>query len=105
MSHHTPSDTDHASLPDQFADGETLVECYAGGRAGTGKTTQLVEWFRDQHDDEAAKILIDPADDARTPSVDVSPSEPLDIDPQHATYKYSVSLTWADTTDTEEESP
>lgn len=91
MTHNTTTDTDHASLPDQFADGETIVECYAGGRAGTGKTTQLVEWFRDQHGEEMARTLIDPADETPPATDDGMGFTAVSIDPQHATYKYSVS--------------
>lgn len=54
------SDT-QSSSPDQFASGETLVDGYAGSSAGTGKTTRIIEWVREQHDDDAVRALIDPA--------------------------------------------
>jgi hypothetical protein len=60
MSQTTNTDTDQASILDQFADGDTIVDGYAGSRAGTGKTTRLVEWFRELHGDEAVWTLIDP---------------------------------------------
>lgn len=91
MTHNTNTDTTEASISDQFADGETLVECYAGGGAGTGKTTRLIEWFRDQHDDEAVRLLIDPAGDTLPEGVDGMGLTPVSIDPRHATYKYSVT--------------
>jgi hypothetical protein len=67
------TDTDEASLPDQFMAGETIVEGYAGGRAGTGKTTRLIEWVREQHDEDAVRVFLDPAADPEA-------SEPREFD-------------------------
>jgi hypothetical protein len=55
--------SDTQSSPDQFASGDTLVDGYAGSRAGTGKSTRLIEWVREQHDDDAVRVLLDPAAD------------------------------------------
>jgi hypothetical protein len=55
--------SDTQSSPDQFASGDTLVDGCAGARPGTGKSTRLIEWVREQHDDEAVQVLIDPAAD------------------------------------------
>ena len=85
------TDTDGASIPDQFMAGETIVEGYAGGRAGTGKTTRLIEWFRAQHDDDAVLTLVDPTGEASTESIEMVQSTPLSIRPRHTTHKYSVT--------------
>jgi hypothetical protein len=105
MSQNTPQDTDRASIPDQFMAGETLVECHAGGRAGTGKTTRLIEWFREQHGDDAVRMLSDPADETLPEADDGMGFTPVSIDPRHATYKYSVTGEQQAAIDTEEDAP
>jgi hypothetical protein len=80
-----------SSPVDQFASGDTLVDGYAGSRAGTGKTTRLIEWFREQHDDETVRMLIDPAGDTLPEADDGMGFTPVSIDSRHATYKYSVT--------------
>lgn len=97
------TDTDEASVPDQFMAGETIVEGYAGGCPGTGKTTRLIEWFRAQHDDDAVRIFIDPASETRPEAVDRREFTPVSIDPRHATYKYSVTDEQQAATENEEE--
>jgi hypothetical protein len=52
-----------ASSPNQFTSGDTLVDFCAGSRAGTGKTTRLIEWVREQHGDDAVRSVIDPHGD------------------------------------------
>ena len=94
------SDT-QSSSPEQFAAGDTLVECHAG----TGKTTRLIEWVREQHDDEAVRMFIDPAADTLPEAVEGRRFTPFSIDPRHATYKYSVSDGHPDQPDDEEGPP
>jgi hypothetical protein len=55
--------SDTQSSPDQFASGDTLVDGCAGARPGIGKSTRLIEWVREQHDDDAVRVFIDPAAD------------------------------------------
>jgi hypothetical protein len=98
-------DTDGASIPDQFMAGETIVEGYAGGRAGTGKTTRLIEWVRAQHDDDAVRLFIDPAAETRPETVDRRKFTPVSIDSRHATDKYSVTGEQQAATENEEEAP
>lgn len=96
-------DPDEASIPDQFMAGETIVEGYASGCPGTGKTTQLVEWFRAQHGDDAVLTLVDPTGEASTESIEMIQSTPLSVRPRHTTHKYSV--TGEHRTATDEEAP
>ena len=95
------SDT-QSSSPEQFAAGDTLVECHAGSRAGTENTTQLIEWVREQHSDEAVRTLLDPAGDGPMQSVEMVQIDPLSVAPRHATTKYSVSGERTESPDIEE---
>jgi hypothetical protein len=99
------NESDQLTPVEQFADGETIVECHASGCAGTGKTTRLIEWFREQHDDEAVLRLFDPKGDPSPPTIDVLEINPFGIDPQPTTYKYSASIKWKDSTADEEGAP
>lgn len=89
----TDTNTDDTqSLDKQFTGDETLVECYAGGRPGTGKTTRLIEWFRAQHGDETVLTVIDPTGDSPSdPSPQdgaVSRINPLDIESHYDESQY-----------------
>lgn len=92
----TDTNTDDTQSSDkQFTGDETIVECYAGGRPGTGKTTRLIDWFRAQHGDKTVLTLIDPAgDSASNPSSQdgsVSRINPYSTEPRSDDHKYRVA--------------